>query len=429
MPSNESKRGTAGRIVLAVACALVLSGPAAAIEFRGGKDVVVASDEVIDDDLYATGETVTVDGRVEGDVIASGGEIRLNGAVSGDFMAAGQAVVVDGRVGDDARIAGMALRLGPTASVGDDVVAAGMSLETLAGSVTGGSLLFAGMQALLAGEIGEALIGGMNGLEIQGRIGGGGEVEVGETAPAPAFLPYLPSPVALPAVPGGLTIGEGAQIEGRLVYIAPGEATVTGGDASSLVHEAVAAEGDPDLERESPWPGWIFRFVGLVLIGLLFAWLFPAWLGGRSDEIAAQPLKTAAIGLLGVVVLPVAILFALLLGILVAVLLGMVQLGGLAALVSVLTLTGIALLALLFWLTAAWLAPLFAGLCLGRSATGRFVVAETGGTALPLVVGLLALALLGLIPVLGELVALAVIVLGWGALLGWLWTRSQAETA
>ena len=150
-PQRPTRPGLSS--LIGVACGVLLASSVAATEFRGGQHVVVAADEVVRDDLYATGETVTVDGRVEGDLIAVAREVRLNGEVTGDLIVAGQAVVVDGPVGDDVRIAGMVLQLGPESSVGDDVIAAGLSLETKAESLTRGSLFFSGFQASLAGDV------------------------------------------------------------------------------------------------------------------------------------------------------------------------------------------------------------------------------------------------------------------------------------
>ena len=80
-------------------------------------------------------------------------------------------------------------------------------------------------------------------------------------------------------------------------------------------------------------------------------------------------------------------------------------------------------LVLVFWLTAAYLAPLVVGLCTGRWALQRFTAGGAAGLALPLVAGLAVLALLRLVPYLGFLVALLVLLLGWGAVLLWLWRR------
>ena len=69
---------------------LMLSFPAQSVEFKTGEQVTIASDVVIEDDLYMTGDTMTVLGRVEGDVVASGRIVRIEGTVVGDLIAAGQ---------------------------------------------------------------------------------------------------------------------------------------------------------------------------------------------------------------------------------------------------------------------------------------------------------------------------------------------------
>ncbi|MCP4205359.1 MAG: hypothetical protein GY769_25895, partial [bacterium] len=67
MRQARQRMRSAGFVFCATAAYGVLASvPATAIEFRGGQHVVVGTDEVILDDLYVTGETVTVDGKVEG---------------------------------------------------------------------------------------------------------------------------------------------------------------------------------------------------------------------------------------------------------------------------------------------------------------------------------------------------------------------------
>jgi hypothetical protein len=83
-------------VLLASVAGSLLGVRAGAIEFKAGQHVTVPADEVIDGDLYATGETVTIDGTVRGDVVASGREVRVNGSIEGDLMACGQAVVRGG---------------------------------------------------------------------------------------------------------------------------------------------------------------------------------------------------------------------------------------------------------------------------------------------------------------------------------------------
>ena len=60
-----------------------LAVPASSIEFRAGQNVTIAEGEVIDDDLYVTGEIITIRGTVRGDVVAAGREITFDGAALG----------------------------------------------------------------------------------------------------------------------------------------------------------------------------------------------------------------------------------------------------------------------------------------------------------------------------------------------------------
>lgn len=412
-----------------LAVGALVAVPVSAIEFRAGEIIEVGRDEVIPDDLYAVGGTVTVSGRVEGDVIASGREVRMNGEVTGDFMAAAQAVVVDGRVGDDVRMAGMALELGPAAAVGDDVIAAGLSLETRPESLAGGSLVYSGYQALLAGVIEGSLFGSMNALEIRGALGGDSEITVEGNPDAPTFVQYLPSPIELPAVPGGLTIADGARIDGELEYVSSREARGGGAGSGALARieppaEPVEAAGDAaPATRRPAWLGRMLRWAGLILLGLLLAWRTPGWLEARSGEIESKPLPLAGVGLVGLAALPVAVGLAFLTLIAVAMLFGTVKLASLAALTTVLGLAALGLVLLLFWLTAAYLAPVLVGLCAGRWALKRVAADRAAGLAAPLVAGLLLLLALRFVPILGFLVALAVLLLGWGAILFWLWQQ------
>ncbi len=107
---------------------LLLPSTALAAEPRSGNTVLVGPNEVIDDDLYVFGRTVTVEGTVTGDLVAFGGTIAVNGLVTGDLIAAagevrgsvrsaGGTVVITGSVGEDVLVGGGTMTVGPTAQV------------------------------------------------------------------------------------------------------------------------------------------------------------------------------------------------------------------------------------------------------------------------------------------------------------------------
>jgi len=68
---------------------LTIVTPARAFVARTGEDVVIAADEVIEDDLYVSAATFTLDGTVKGDLAVAAQTITINGTVEGDLMAAG----------------------------------------------------------------------------------------------------------------------------------------------------------------------------------------------------------------------------------------------------------------------------------------------------------------------------------------------------
>ena len=59
-----------------------------AADFRSGSEVNIGPEETVNDDLYATGGTVNVNGTIDGDLVAAGGTINVRGAINGDVIAA-----------------------------------------------------------------------------------------------------------------------------------------------------------------------------------------------------------------------------------------------------------------------------------------------------------------------------------------------------
>lgn len=397
---------------------------ALAYEGRGGETVVIDVDEVIDDDLYVSANTVLINGTVKGDVYAVGSTVTVNGTVEDDLVAGGQAVTVNGTVGDDVRAAGAAMVLGTRAEVGGDVIAVGGSLEAQDGSAVEGDLLFTGYQALLAGTVGGNVSVDCNGLELQGTVGGDVEGAVGAkeaTAPISPFQ-FIPGMPRVPVVPGGLTIGDSAQIGGSLVYTAPQEA----GFASQVVEgEVEYTEQIVETTQAQPTPGrgvlrWFLRnarrFVVLLAIGLLLVWLVPGVLGRPADEMASKPWPSLGLGAATYFGLPVAV--------------GAVAIGVilLTLLLRLLTLSGLS--SAVFWVGTAVLLVLVVAFALAVAYFTKLVVAYWGGRLLlglaqregapnrfwSMVIGVAIVAALLAVPLVGWMVGVVIALFGLGAL-------------
>ena len=394
---------------------LTLVPTALAADFRGGDEVVVAADEVIEDDLYAGGATVTINGTVQGDVIASGRTVTVNGTVTGDLMAAAQSVLINGEVGDDARIAGAALTLGENARIKDDVIAAGYSLETEAGSAVGGSLSFGGGQVLLAGSVTENLNVGAGGLELSGSVGGNVTAELGaDTAPfdSRTFIPNLP---AVPDVAPGLTLGNNARVEGDFDLTSP--------ERPTIVPEAVGGEVTVDQQdvsvvsrtRSRAWTG-LQRFIALAAVGLLLLWLAPAFLRRSVEQLETRPLTSLGLGTLTLVGVPVALTFLLGLFILLVVLLALLTLGNLGGAVGVVGGAIVLILGVLFGLTLVYLTYVIVAYYGGRFILTRSDPNANVSPVWALLLGALLLVIVTSVPVIGSIAALSTMLFGLGAL-------------
>ena len=101
---------------------------------RAAADVVlVTEDEVVDEDLYAGANVVTIDGTIQGDLIVwAFDRLTINGEVEGDVMGFATTAQINGKVGGSVRLIGSSIT--SAGEVGADVFAIGWSVRT-AGSV------------------------------------------------------------------------------------------------------------------------------------------------------------------------------------------------------------------------------------------------------------------------------------------------------
>lgn len=421
--------------------ALVLASPAQAFDGRSGDKIVIASDEVVNDDLYVTAQEFTLDGTVNGDVIAVGQIMTINGTVEGDVMAAGQAIVVNGTVTGAIRMAGSVLLLGETANVGGDIIGAGYSLEVKEGSVIGQDIVFAGGQILLAGDVSRNMQVATGSFELRGSVGGNVKAEIGESnagyagPPPDLFMPQ--SPVPVPTVKPGLTIDSSAKIGGDLEYTQTKDLTFpTGVIAGNITRkepavDRTATRQETTGEKVQKWAVNVLRTsITLVLIGLFLLWLFPSFVQGLSAKLQTAFWPSLGWGIVAYAGFFFMLLLTIVVMVLGGLLFGVLTLGGLAG--TIVWLGILALFALIFGfvLLTSFIAKIVFGQALGKWILARLNSPLAAHRLWPMVIGVIitvaVIALLSfpLIPgFLGWLLNFAVVLCGLGAL--WLWGRER----
>ncbi len=350
--------------------------------------VLVREGEVVDEDLYALGQQVIVQGRVTGDLVVAAGELRMVGRVEGDINGVASRAVIGGQTDGSVRL------------VSGEVIAdgaVGQDLVVLAGSVTldgevNRDLLALTNRLQVRGAVGRDVRGQMGSLNLSGRVGRDVEVALGGSS----LCRRLPG---LPMCRGSsVSVRPTARVGGDIGYRSFEEAQVS-----------AAAEVEGQVIRRRPTPAnvtaragarvlsflWFLAFVvtGVALLGLL-----PATSIEAVAVASLRPWRAALLGLAVLVLVPI-----------VAVLLSLSVVG----------------LPLGLLLLALWVLGLFAGPVPAVNAVGQRVLGDRGGRYGGFLLGSVLWALLRLIPVLGGLVYLVTLVWGLGGWASGSWTARR----
>lgn len=154
---------------LCASLCLVMAQPAEARIITSETNAIVGPEVVIDDDLYITGQTVTVEGIVNGDVYAAGSNVTVRGTVNGDVLAAGGMIDVSGTVTDDVRLAGGTITI-TGATIGDSLSVAGGNVIIDEQSTIGGGLLFGAGSITVSTDVMRSVVGGGGSVTLNGTM-------------------------------------------------------------------------------------------------------------------------------------------------------------------------------------------------------------------------------------------------------------------
>lgn len=312
----------------------------------------------------AGGTVIVEQGETVDGLTAFAGNVIVRGTVEGDLTAfAGNVVLAE------------------TGRVTGELYAMSGNLR-VAGTVVGDVTGFGGNVLLTAGgEVGGDLDAAAGTVQINGAVAGGvragaGTVAVGPQAVVDGDLEYN----------GELELAEGAVVDGQVVR-----------------------NQNLGFGENAPFnfgvPNWLATLWGLVLnlvLGIVLLTFFPVFTRTVVERAVGSPLRSGGIGFLTLVVVPVVLaLFAI-------------------------TIVGIPLtiFGAIIFAFAAWVATVY-----GSYAVGTYLLdlADADSRWGALVAGLVILAFVGFIPVLGGLYTFLVFLLGLGALVRATWRRYRRQ--
>lgn len=354
----------------------MLAGPVLA---AGGDRVTLEAGQVVNDDFYAAGRMIRIQGDVKGDLMAAGETVTGAGRTGSDVLAAGRFLDLGGSVGGDVRAAGQVINI--TANVDKAMTLFGQQLTLGPAARVGRNLIYAGENMDLDGTVGGNVRAWVNTAAVSGQVGGNLEVDA-------TRLDVLP----------------GARINGDIVLRGPNPPQIApGAVVQGQVRYTTVA---PETPARRTW--WqvlgqqLLALIKLLALASLLALLAAPCLEALVKVLQQKPWSGLGAGLGWIVLAPLAII-----------LLALVVVGQ-----SVAGLLGLAYLALLFG--AGLLFKPILGAFLGHWLLARF----GGGRQLSLIwetlLGATILWLLGLIPVVGTIITILGVIFTLGSGLIWL---------
>jgi cytoskeletal protein CcmA (bactofilin family) len=368
------------KVVFLGLAALSLFIPSLLQAQEAGETVVMRG--TIDQDLYVAGGTVDVLADVNGDVIAGGGQVNIDNTVSGDILAGGGNVSIRARVGDDVRVAGGNITI--SGSVGDDLIAGGGQLLLAPSATVGGRAWLGGGNVQINGKVGKGVKAAGNHVVIAGDITG--DVEL-----------YAES----------IDIEPGAVIRGNLTYYSREEARIANGaEITGTVKREPLGPGKEAREHARGF-GYVARLalsITLMITGIVLYLLFPTASVGAARTINESPWKSLGLGFAILAATPLVVL--------------LLCISFLGIWLGLLALAVYLMFLLLGFLTGIlnigdW----------GLRLIDRAKTATKGWRVLSIIAALLALWIVRFVPVLGGLLAFAILLFGLGALTLYLWRR------
>lgn len=379
---------------------LTTTGDVLGSSFQSGERIHISNLHTIDDDLYAWGQLVVVDGVVEGDMIVGCYDFNNNGTIHGSLTAGCYELTHSGKVRGSLRSFGNTTNI--TGTVGRSLLAMGKVITIGRGArIENDAHLFGG-RINMDGTVGGLLSCAGDRVYITGTIRGDVEIEAEKISIAPP-----------------------AHIMGNLTYTCKNEASID-------LKSGVIIDGEvewklPDqieTDDSSPFIGItlsVSRMLAAFLFGLLLIFLFRQYAGKSLEQLRSRFAVSFATGILLVAIVGLSILILTL------------SIGGIIG-GLVLTSSGNSIMGAFLLILFMLLAPISSFVSLSGGIlfyTGKIVLALMIGSWLisrsrkksdlpgkrVLFVGLLALTILFAIPYVGTLLYLVASLAGAGAIL------------
>ncbi len=388
MKKNKSN-GVKKIIIFVSLFALLLPVMVLAVTVKANSSVYLAKGDTIDGNLFAAGQTITIEGKVNGDIYCAGQSINISGEVTGDINCAGQSINITGPVGGSVRTAGNAISV--TNKIGHNFMAAGATVMASANANVGWDMLVAGATAEVRGNVGKDFYGAVANATIASQIGGNVNLILSDKIKSGNQGININND-------SGLTLAKTAKINGNLTYRSYNLATiesgavVSGNTTHNLPKVSQAQRGFNILT----WFWFrLFSIFSALIIGLVLITLWREEIKKITDLMLSKIGSSIGWGVILMILTP--ILTVLLFITIIGLPLGFIVIG--------------------LWGIALMISKILVGIMVGRSVLNSLWTAQKDSLIWAMIIGIIITYLIYSIPFLGWVLAL--VAMWWG--LGGLW--------
>lgn len=353
----------------------MLAAPVSAVYFGSGDNLYLSPDKKFTETVFVSGSKIVIDSDINGDLFCAGRDITINGKITGDIFCAGQSLKINAPVDGNVRIAGQTITL--DTSVTKNVLAAGQDISLTGKSSVKGDAFAAGQSIVVSGPVSRdvGLVGANVTLEsIVGRDAhlAGGHLTVTPNAKVGGNLNYYVDDTSVTDFADGVIAGESTK---HLTHFNSGTKSVDVKKAQQEISGGIQ----------------VYSILAAILLGLVLLYIQKSFTLKAAKTISSKPLISFLIGLAVLIVTPFVFLFLLI------------------------TLFGVplAFVVLFLYIIGLITASVYSSLAFGR---WLLTLTKIGGSDyLAMLLGIIAVRLLGYIPGLGFFVGSIIFCLGLGS--------------
>ena len=338
---------------------------------KSGEYVVLESSKTAKGPCFYSGNRVEINGNVDGTAFVAGKEVTVNGDIKGDLFAAGQEVTITGKI--DGNVYAVGQKVLVKGQVTGDAFIAGEKAETDGEAVFNRDIMVFAGSVKQSGWVERQVFAGGRDVMLNGTIGDNVKVNA-----------------------DNLEVQDGAVIKGKLVYLSPNQASISGkakiGEGTEW-KKAAPRQQKPQKTFAGQLLGIIIGILGAVLVWFIGITVKQNFWVDLIRPIGSDPVKTIGIGALTLIMVPIlAIIF----------------------MVTVIGLPVGILLVLAYGITL-YLAKIISGVFVGNWLAARFNWPTPHKGVWLVLLGLAIIAVVTRIPFIGFLFTLAIVFAGLGA--------------